>query len=248
MTRLLPKAAKLAAILRVSAWRNALRRYGVAAGAEHLPVLRQFAGCRMVVDIGANRGQFTLVARQCFPNARVVSFEPLPGPAAVFRRVFEKDDAVILHEAAVGQLVARCTMHVSARDDSSSLLPIGPLQSALFPGTAEVSTIEVTMAPLNAFIEVADIVAPALLKLDVQGFELQALAGCEPMLSHFDWVYCECSFVELYAGQKMAADVIAWLSNKGFRLRGIFNPTYDGEGQAIQADLLFCRDGAAGVL
>jgi 23S rRNA U2552 (ribose-2'-O)-methylase RlmE/FtsJ len=52
----------------------------VAAGAEHLPVLRQFTGCRMVVDIGANRGQFARVARQCFPAARIVSFEPLPAP------------------------------------------------------------------------------------------------------------------------------------------------------------------------
>ena len=241
MTRLLPKAAKLAAILRVPAWRNALRRHRVAAGAEHLPVLRQLAGCQTVVDIGANRGQFALVARQCFPAARIVSFEPLPGPAAIFRRVFAQDDAVTLHEAAVGPQAARGTMHVSARDDSSSLLPIAPLQSALFPGTAEVGTTEVAVAPLDAFMAAADIAAPALLKLDVQGFELAALAGCEPLLAHFDWVYCECSFVELYAGQKLAADVIEWLSGRGLRLRGMFNPAYDGEGRAVQADFLFCR-------
>ena len=76
--RLLPKAAKLAAILRVSAWRKALRRHRVAAGVEHAVVLRQLAGCLTVVDIGANRGQFALAARQCFPAARIVSCEPLP--------------------------------------------------------------------------------------------------------------------------------------------------------------------------
>jgi FkbM family methyltransferase len=245
MTKLLLKAAKLAALLRVSAWRNALQRHRVAAGAEHLPVLRQLTGCRTIVDIGANRGQFALVARHCFPAARIVSFEPLPGPAAIFRRVFADDHAVKLHEAAVGPQSVWSTIHISARDDSSSLLPIAPLQSAMFPGTAEVSTTEVAVAPLNAFIEALDISAPALLKLDVQGFELQALAGCEPLLSHFDWVYCECSFVELYAGQKLAAEVIDWLSDRGFRLRGMFNPAYDGAGQAIQSDFLFRRNEAA---
>lgn len=242
MTTLLAKAAKLAAIFRVPAWRNALRRYRVAAGAEHLPVLRHLAGCRTVVDIGANRGQFALVARHCFPAARIVSFEPLPGPAAIFRRVFANDHAVKLHEAAVGPQSVRSTIHISARDDSSSLLPITPLQSALFPGTAEMTTTEVAVAPLNAFIGAADITTHALLKLDVQGFELEALAGCEPLLSHFDWVYCECSFLELYAGQNLAPEVIDWLADRGFRLRGMFNSTYDAAGQAIQSDFLFRRE------
>ncbi len=231
----------MAAILRVPAWRRALLCHRVAAGAEHLCVLRQLEGCQLVFDIGANRGQFALVARQCFPSARIVSFEPLPGPAAIFRRVFAQDDAVTLHEAAVGPQVARGMMHVSARDDSSSLLPIAPLQSSLFPGTAEVGTTEVAVAPLDSFVSAADIAMPALLKLDVQGFELVALAGCAPLLAHFDWVYCECSFVELYAGQKLAADVIEWLSAKGLRLWGMFNPVYDSHGRAVQADFLFGR-------
>ena len=122
IAKLTTKAHKLSNIVAVPAWRNALRRHRVAAGAEHLSVLRQFAGCRIVVDIGANRGQFALVARYSFPAARMVSFEPLAGPAAVFRRVFGSDDAVTLHETALGPHAARSTMHISARDDSSSLV------------------------------------------------------------------------------------------------------------------------------
>lgn len=92
----------------------------------------------------------------------------------------------------------------------------------------------------------ADIEAPALLKLDVQGFELQALAGCEPLLDRFAWVYVECSFVELYAGQAFADEVIAWLRERSFSLRGVFNMTYDAKGVALQADFLFAHrtDGA----
>ncbi len=49
-----------------------------------------------------------------------------------------------------------------------------------------------------------DLAAPALLKLDVQGFELQALSGCEDLLERFARVTVECSFVALYAGQAFA--------------------------------------------
>lgn len=218
-------------------WFKALR-FGVAASVEHTPVLRNF-DCKTVVDIGANRGQFALAARHVFPNANVISFEPLSRPAELFRRVFENDNAIVLHEAAIGPEKDNCTMHVSARDDSSSLLPITSLQGEMFPGTDEVGTVNVLVAPLDSFVSDAEIVGPALLKLDVQGFELDALQGCESLLSKFKWIYCECSFVELYSGQKLAAEVISWLSSKGFLIKGIYNPSYDRGGQAVQADFLF---------
>jgi FkbM family methyltransferase len=218
---------------------QALWRYRVLAGAEHRHVLS--CNLETVVDIGANRGQFSLAVRQWAPQARVISFEPLPGPASVFLKVFYGDDRVLLRQAAIGPHPEQRTMHVSARDDSSSLLPIASLQEKIFPGTAECSTIEVQVAPLDDFLKEDDIEAPAMLKLDVQGFEYEALAGCESLLSRFNFVYCECSFVELYSGQKLAADVIKWLAERGLRLSGIFNPAYDAQGQSVQADFLFCR-------
>lgn len=224
---------------------KALVRYRVLAGVEHRTILEP--GLHTVVDIGANRGQFALAARQFCPLARVYSFEPLPEPTKVFRAVFLGDERVVVHQAAIGPEVEQREMHISERDDSSSLLPIDSLQSRIFPGTREVSTIEVRVGPLDSFLKVSDIISPAMLKLDVQGFEYEALCGCESLLSLFDKVYCECSFVELYSGQKLAADVIAWLSGKGFNLCGIFNAHYDTQGQPIQADFLFLRKTSFGV-
>ncbi|MGZ8183937.1 MAG: FkbM family methyltransferase [Methylobacter sp.] len=224
----------------------ALFRHRVLAGAEHRNVLSR--DLATVVDIGANRGQFALAARQWAPKARVISFEPLNHPVALFRRVFAGDDQVILHQSAIGPESMRQEMHVSARDDSSSLLPISSLQSALFPGTEEVSTTEVRVAPLAEFVSVDDLQMPAMLKLDVQGFEFDALRGCESLLERFDWVYCECSFVELYSGQKLAWEVIDWLSARGFCLMGMFNTAYDQRGQAVQADFLFCRKDGQGLV
>lgn len=241
MTGLVTKARKLGGILAVPAWRAALRRNRVAAGVEHAAVLRHLGTMRTVVDIGANRGQFAMVARHCFPEARIVSFEPLAGPAAIYREVFAGDARATLVESAVGPQAGEAQIHVSARDDSSSLLPITARQSALFPGTGETGTATIRVMRLADALPAAEIAAPALLKLDVQGFELQALAGCEEVLDRFDWVYAECSFVELYAGQSLADEVIAWLRDRGLALVGVYNMAYDAQGRAVQADFLFRR-------
>ena len=235
------RLVKVIRIFWVPAWRDALLRHRVAAGVEHARVLRNLGSVGTVVDIGANRGQFALAARHVFPQARIVSFEPLAGPAALWRAVFAGDTRATLVEAAVGPEPGEAQIHLSARDDSSSLLPITARQNTLFPGTAEAGTATIRVVRLADALPAADIEAPALLKLDVQGFELQALAGCEALLDRFDWVYVECSFVELYAGQAFADEVIAWLRERRLRLTGVYHMADDGDGRAVQADFLFGR-------
>lgn len=243
-TGLRAKIRKLLHILPNRLYANALKN-GAVAGIEHTRVLRNLSA-RTVVDIGANRGQFALVSRHCFPDAAIFSFEPLPGPAATYRRVFAADPKVELFDAAIGPVPGQATIHVSARDDSSSLLPIGEAQDRLFPGTAESRTDTIRVGRLADFLPPGRIAAPALLKLDVQGFELSALQGCEDLLPCFDHLYVECSFSELYVGQAMADDVIAWLQTRGFSLRGVYNMAYDNDGKAIQADFLFARSDRRG--
>jgi FkbM family methyltransferase len=229
--------AKLAQVFQSSQLTRALVHHRVLAGGEHRRVLMR--DLSTVIDIGANRGQFALAVRRWAPRARIISFEPLPGPSSIFRKVFVGDDQVSLIEAAIGPSVGHTRMHVSERDDSSSLLPISSLQTRTFPGTREIRTEEVRMGPLNEFVSVDELKAPAMLKLDVQGFEYEALTGCESILRHFLWVYCECSFVELYTGQRLACDIIAWLAERGFLLADIQNPACDESGHCIQADFLF---------
>ena len=234
------KITKLYKIFRQPRYYKALFS-GVAAAVEHESLLRSIC-CKTIIDIGANRGQFSLVARHCFRDAQIFAFEPLSKPCEKFRTLFSDDKNVILHDVAVGPENGSVVIHISARDDSSSLLPITALQEALFPGTNEKTTESIRVRLLDAMIRPAQITTPAMLKLDVQGYELQALKGCENLLRKFQYVYAECSFVELYQGQALADEVISFLHPKGFALDGVYNTDYDLSGRAIQSDLLFRKE------
>ena len=214
---------------------------GAAAGTEHLSILKNI-DCDFVVDVGANRGQFALIARKLFPDAFIHSFEPLDEPAKIFELVFRLDKNINLHRCAIGSKNATMTIHVSERDDSSSLLPIGQNQSELFPRTGESETRTTSVYLLNEIIKVDDITNKALLKVDVQGYELEVLKGCKIVLDKFLYIYVECSFVELYEGQAFASEVIDFLHKNHFVLKGVYNMFYDSQGKAIQADFLFERN------
>jgi hypothetical protein len=131
-------------------------------------------------------------------------------------------------------------MHVSAKDDSSSLLAIGAQQITTFPGTHEERTTEVTVDVLNTYLD-EDLPRPCLLKIDVQGFELEVLRGAGDGLSRVDEVLVEASFVELYTGQALADEVVQYLAEHGLRLVDVLGIVRAVDGTALQADLLFRR-------
>lgn len=131
-------------------------------------------------------------------------------------------------------------MHVSRRDDSSSLLPVGR-QTAVFPGTEEVGTVIVSTARLDASIDPEYIERPALLKVDVQGTELEVLPGSEGLLECFAEIFVECSFAELYEGQPLIDEVSVLLRAHRFDLIAAGPPTMDSNGMLVQADVLFRR-------
>lgn len=216
---------------------EALFKNRVLAGAEHKQVLQ--ADLSTVIDIGANRGQFSLAARHWAPKAHIIAFEPLSEPSAIYRKVFKGDQNVKLHQSAIGTESGETTIHVSASDDSSSLLPISNIQKRLFPGTEEIRTETIKVGRLSDFISENEILPPAMLKMDVQGFELNVLEGTKDLIHRFEWVYAECSFQELYKGQALADEVIEWLRMHRFRLTGVYNMCYDENGKAIQGDFLF---------
>jgi FkbM family methyltransferase len=213
---------------------------GTYAAVEHEHVIRNL-DIASAVDIGANRGQFSLLLSGLLPSVRIYAFEPLSRPASAFRRLFGTSSRVTLYQEAIGAAEMTTGMYVSRHDDSSSLLPSSALQHEIFPGTESVAEEQVHVVPLDQRLGPQDLLEPALLKLDVQGYELAALRGCESLLNRFAHVYVEISFRELYLGQPLAGEVIEFLNRRGFDPTGIYNVVSDSRGLAVQADCMFER-------
>jgi FkbM family methyltransferase len=204
-------------------------RHGVVPSLEHRAL--PSTPYATVVDIGAHTGQFSLLARKLYPEARIHAFEPLPEAATKFREVFADDALVRLHEAAIAPTKGDATLYLDGAWDGGSLLP-GPWKAG--------RELHVQAAPLEAFVARDEIRSPALLKLDVQGFEQEALVGCGTLLDRFDDVVAELMLRADRPGQPLAADVIVLLRDRGFQLVGI-DSIGRREGSIVRFDGIFSQ-------
>lgn len=212
---------------------------GVAASVEHrdVPFGPSFA---TIIDVGAHHGQFALLARERYPAADIICIEPLPDAVSRLRSVHGANTRTTIMPFAVGNAHEWRSLHVSRKSDSSSLLPILEPYVAAFPGTEEATTIDVEVRTLDMLLE-PGLRRPLLLKIDVQGGELEVIAGAERILADVDAAYVECSFVEFYRGQALADEVIGAFLSHGLRLDGIYSVVRDSGGRCLQADMLFRR-------
>lgn len=213
--------------------------HGVAPTVEHIGILRSLS-VDGIIDVGANRGQFTLACRIALQGVPVIAFEPIPSEASTFRKVHKHTFYVTLIESALGETSGSATLHLSKSADSSSLLPIGRRQIELHHDTVEVGTIEIPIQRLDDLEAHWRQKKNLLLKLDVQGFELSVLKGSLEALKHCAYVYAECSEVPLYDGQALRPEVEFFLKKQGFKLQSRHNEQWD-QGELIQADYLFAR-------
>ncbi|MCK1473603.1 FkbM family methyltransferase [Bradyrhizobium sp. 197] len=238
MNLLLIRIRKLLHAAGSSSGRRALK-LGVAASIEHSSALRDVE-YRSVVDIGANVGQFALFAREQYPKANIFSFEPLDDCWSTYKKIFQDDANVHLYRCGIGSADTEATINVANANDSSSMLAPAATQIEAF-GTQVNTTKKVELRRLTTLLQEDQIVFPALLKIDVQGFELEVLRGCEELLPSFDTLYVEASYVELYEGQALVGEVIDFLNHRGFELRGVFNQHVDPTRGPLQADFMFKR-------
>ena len=237
------RAEKIAFSLWHRSTRRSFLRHRIAPSLELRRLLPP--GVVTVLDVGANRGQFVLLSRWRYPDATIHAFEAQPNLGGPLRSVGRGDPRLTIHMTALGRTAGTLTMNISEQDDSSSLLEIGPRQTAEFPHTQRVSQISVSVERLDAILSAEEIDRPCMAKLDVQGFELEVLAGAEGLLPAIDWLLVECSYVELYKGQPLADEIIEWLRHRGFRVQRTGAPWRSADGSALQADLLFARDASA---
>jgi FkbM family methyltransferase len=222
-------------VLRRPRFIRAMFGFRVAAATEHLWSIR-YCAANTLLDVGANKGQFSLAFRALRPHARIIAFEPLPEAADTYERLFARDELTSLQRVALSSGEGAAQFHVTDRTDSSSLLR--PMDGQDRAHSAE--TIEVPVKRLDACVDISRLAHPIMLKVDVQGGELGVLEGCDA-LAAFDFIYVELGFVEHYEGQPLFGDVSEYLARRGFAIAGIFDQIEIAEFGPIQVDALFKR-------
>lgn len=194
---------------------------------------------KVIYDIGANVGTWTLLAKAIFPDAQVHAFEPLAKHVIELKNKLGSVAGVHLHPVALGSTKATQVMQVASFSDASSLLEIGPRMDEHFKVNKAGEEI-VAIERLDDYAVVQEMPPPDLLKLDVQGYELEALRGAERCLQQARGVITEVSFVEFYPGQCRFEDVVRFLAEHGFRVHAFAVSTAVGR-PVSQTDVLFLR-------
>ena len=202
----------------------------------------------VLLDVGANEGQFAREFRRRGFGGRIVSFEPVPAVFDRLRAASADDDAWEIRNEAVGAEPGRLPIHVANKDASSSLLPPSERMADVAGFLSFDETVEVPVCRLDDVFD--GLVRPGervAMKVDTQGYESAVLEGAERSLGRIDAVTLELSFVPLYQGEPPAEAVMAWMRARGFAPAFVAPAFTERPSRRwLQADVLFVRDGTAG--
>jgi len=205
--------------------------------------LRQFK-IDLVLDVGANRGQFGTDIRQGGYMGKIVSFEPL---SQAHRELLSAIAADSMWEAyprcALGDHSGEVEINIARNSFSSSILPMLESHKTGAPESEYEGKEIVSITTLDAVAGryLMDARSP-FLKIDTQGFEWLVLDGARNTLPKIKGVLVELSLVALYSGQHLWREVIDRLEAEGFTLWG-FKPGFSDQvsGRSLQVDGIFYR-------
>ena len=198
----------------------------------------------LVLDVGANTGQFARSVLALGYSGRIVSFEPLPSAhAALLGASRDAPGWEVAERCCLGEREGEVEIHVSENSISSSLLPIRPEHVAI---SREAQYVAVERTPMHTL----DAVAPRylgasrapFLKIDVQGYEDRVLRGARETLGRVRGIQIELSLLPVYEGQLLFLPLVEWILGLGFTpVRFLPSFVDPRDGRWLQADGLFFR-------
>jgi FkbM family methyltransferase len=201
-------------------------------------------GVDLVIDVGANGGQFGLEIRRGGYAGRIVSIEPLATPYEHLSRLASHDEQWVAIRSAAGARSGSATMHVAGNDGaSSSLLPMLDLHARTAPEARYVADEQVNVATLDDLVQAHLRDEGAVFtKLDVQGYELHVLEGGSATLGRSALVQLEMSLLPLYDTAPTYREVIQFMVEHGFQLVGLEPGFAATTGVLLQSDGLFAAN------
>lgn len=193
-----------------------------------------------IIDGGANIGDFAREAASIYPAIPIEMIEPQPACHEALRKLAAQQRFVLHPVALASPAKAGKTLMLSTPGDEVST-------GAHISSINDASAIEVPSATLDQILaqrlSMGD--ARMLLKLDLQGYELEALTGGESTLRQTEVILTEVSFFA-QAYEPQIATLVAWLDEREFALYDIAalsERTRDG--RARQGDFVFVRRSSA---
>jgi len=184
--------------------------------------------CTQIVDIGANQGHWSGMAYGVYPDADFCMIEPQEEMRPKLEALCAHHTRMQFHLAAAGPKEG--TMVLTLWEDTlgSSLLPAADPE-ALASGKQR----EVPIVSIDGLLARGNIKMPQLMKLDVQGFELEVLKGAESTFGHTEAYILEVPLFAFEDGPNMPQliDVLNFMYARdyvAYDMPGFLRRPYDG--------------------
>lgn len=199
-------------------WRSDwLMHEAVTTGLDLFPPAH-WRDLQTVVDVGANVGQWSEMLLDLIEPARLVIIEPEPRVFAELQRRFGMRRGVELHQTAVGDTNGVTRLRVTRDTTGASiLLPRDEMRELVGSNWTVESEVEVPMRTLDTLL--ADLSVISLLKIDVQGFEREVIAGATQTLARTNFLLIELNYQRQYVGGSWFGEIHELLTrDHGFTL------------------------------
>lgn len=195
----------------------------------------------VIVDVGGAAGEVALIFAGSFPAARVYSFEPVSGTYKKLVAAVRGHKNITPVNKGLGSTPSTAEIHVAQRVTSSSLLPPkekidDPFLAASLKQTAME---RITISTLDR--ELPNEVPVSILKMDVQGYELEVLKGAVQTLKRTSLVVLELMNHDFYTSAPRYYQVDEFLRQQGFSLFDMV-PSIRNESRLYEWDAIYLND------
>jgi len=171
-----------------------------------------------------------------YSSPTVYLFEPIPSLAKDLRNKYSGMNNIFVHEKALGAKTETVRFNVVRNEVSSSVLTPSNISRGYHGSKMDtVEMIDVEQVRLDEILnEEIDI-----LKLDLQGYELEALKGCGGVLGKTKSITTEIEFVPLYEDQVVFGELDMFLRESGFQLLNLYELWTHPDGQLTAGDAVY---------
>jgi FkbM family methyltransferase len=193
-----------------------------------------------IFDIGANRGDTILKYHSLFPAAQIYGFEPFPDSFQLLKGNVENIPNVKIFQNAIADTEGDLTFYVNSSIDTNSLLPSKKSGLSSDEHVVNKAEIMVNATTIDRVCGDNKIDGIGILKMDIQGGELNALKGAKKLLSEkkIQLIYSEAFFQQQYVDQPLFHDISKYLAAYDYHIQDFYEPYY-GNGRIAWCDVIF---------